>query len=244
MTSLLQDRRHRRIRHEALPPLRIPIKQHPHPILLIGIAEHLRSLRPMLPTLVRALRREDPLKLVEILDLRRRQHHRHQALHRRFSAPLLDTDSAATLLLSPPPRRRIGAHLKLLLGYAPATPHVNRRITAVPYLSRWAGTADCTGRPRAARPDRHNATGPQARAAGDLRCGPRTRCPYTAGYDDGVPDASCRNGARHDPDRPAGHAGPRRGGTSYVDADHAAGTQRVDLPGDLGEAAANPPKAA
>src|SRR5204863_1597879 len=77
MTSLLQDRRHRRIRHKALPPLRIPIEQHPHTVLLIGIAEDLRSLRPMLPTLVRALRREDPLKLVEILDLRCRQHHGH-----------------------------------------------------------------------------------------------------------------------------------------------------------------------
>src|SRR4051794_534023 len=88
MPSLLQDRRHRRVRHEALPPLRIPVEQNPHAVLLIRISEHLRSLRPVLPSLLRTLSREDPLELVEILDLRCCEHHRHYALPRGFSAPL------------------------------------------------------------------------------------------------------------------------------------------------------------
>src|SRR3954447_19538224 len=97
--SLLQDRRHRRIRHEALPPLRIPVEQDPNAVLVVRIPEHLRALRPVLPPLLRALGREDPLELVEILDFRRCEHHRHYALPRGFSAPLLDADGAATLLL-------------------------------------------------------------------------------------------------------------------------------------------------
>jgi hypothetical protein len=53
----------------------------------------------VLPSLLRTLSREDPLELVEILDLRGGKHHRHYALPRGFSAPAFDADGTASLLL-------------------------------------------------------------------------------------------------------------------------------------------------
>src|SRR5919204_1962947 len=51
----LHDRRHLGIRDEALPPVLVPVEDHPHPVLLGGIAEDGRALGAMLPALLGAL---------------------------------------------------------------------------------------------------------------------------------------------------------------------------------------------
>src|SRR5712691_6802404 len=43
VSGLLHDRRHLRIRDEALPALLVPVEDDPHPILLGGIAEDRRA---------------------------------------------------------------------------------------------------------------------------------------------------------------------------------------------------------
>jgi hypothetical protein len=69
--GFLQDRRDIRIGDEVLPALRVPVEEHPHPALLIGIAEAMRTLRTVLLSLLEACGREDTPPAVEILDLGR-----------------------------------------------------------------------------------------------------------------------------------------------------------------------------
>src|SRR5712691_5945865 len=75
VSGLLHDRRHLRIRDEALPALLVPVEDDPHPILLGGIAEDRRAFRSVLLALLGPLRREDVHEPVEILDLRRCEEH-------------------------------------------------------------------------------------------------------------------------------------------------------------------------
>jgi hypothetical protein len=52
--GFLKDRRDFGIGDEVLPALRIPVEQHPDPALLIGIAEDVRTLGPVLLSLLKA----------------------------------------------------------------------------------------------------------------------------------------------------------------------------------------------
>src|SRR5687768_12481414 len=54
--GFLQDRRDLGVGDEALPSLRIPVEEHPDPVVLIGIAKHGRTFGPVLLTLLSALR--------------------------------------------------------------------------------------------------------------------------------------------------------------------------------------------
>src|SRR3954447_20535689 len=51
----LHDRRNFRIRGEALPPLGVPVKDHPDAVFFIRIAEHDRTLGSVLPALLGTL---------------------------------------------------------------------------------------------------------------------------------------------------------------------------------------------
>src|ERR1035441_198307 len=78
MTSLLRlvaaaERRDLRVGGEALPAVEIPVEDHPHPVVLVGVAEHERALRAVLPALLGTLGGEDAREAVEILDRGRRQ---------------------------------------------------------------------------------------------------------------------------------------------------------------------------
>ena len=73
---LLQDRRHLRVGSEVLPARRIPVEDHPHPVLVVGVTKHRRALRAVLRTLLGALRRKGLLETGEVLDFRCRQDHR------------------------------------------------------------------------------------------------------------------------------------------------------------------------
>src|SRR6476659_6830259 len=73
--GFLHDRRDLGVGDEALPTLLVPVEQHPDPVGLIGIAKHLRALRPVLPTLLGALGREDAHEAVEVLDRCRCEDH-------------------------------------------------------------------------------------------------------------------------------------------------------------------------
>ncbi len=44
---------------KALPPLLIPVEDHPHLVVLVGIAEDLRTLDPVVASFVRTLGGED-----------------------------------------------------------------------------------------------------------------------------------------------------------------------------------------
>jgi hypothetical protein len=61
-----------RIGDEVLPDLPTPVEQHPDAVRLIGIAEDMRTLGAMLPSLLGARGREDLYEPVEVLDPRRR----------------------------------------------------------------------------------------------------------------------------------------------------------------------------
>ena len=67
--GFLQDRGDLGVGDEALPTLRIPVEEHPDPVVLIGIAKDVRTLGPVLLSLLSALGREDIQEAVEILDL-------------------------------------------------------------------------------------------------------------------------------------------------------------------------------
>jgi hypothetical protein len=71
--TFLEDRRDVGIGEEALKPLLVPVEGHPDPGLVIGIAEDVRALAPVLPPLLGALCSEGAQEAVEILDLRRGQ---------------------------------------------------------------------------------------------------------------------------------------------------------------------------
>jgi len=58
--GLLHDRRDLRVGGEALPAVEIPVEDHPHPVVLIGVAEHERALRAVLLALLGTLGGEDP----------------------------------------------------------------------------------------------------------------------------------------------------------------------------------------
>src|SRR5439155_26907117 len=73
--GFLKDRRDLGVGDEVLPPRRIPVEEHPDPVVLIGIAKHGRTLRTVLLSLLSTLGREDVQEAVEILDLRRCQNH-------------------------------------------------------------------------------------------------------------------------------------------------------------------------
>src|SRR3954468_19948443 len=75
VSSLLHDRRHLGVGDEALPAVRIPVEDHPDPVVLAGIAEHERALGPVLLPLLGPLGREDVLELLEVLERRRCQEH-------------------------------------------------------------------------------------------------------------------------------------------------------------------------
>jgi hypothetical protein len=83
--GFFKDRRDIGVGEEALPTLRIPVEEHPDPALLIGIAKGLRTLGPMLLSLLKACGCEDTPPTVEILDLRRRQ--------KQLSPPLWEVSS-------------------------------------------------------------------------------------------------------------------------------------------------------
>src|SRR5919204_1677145 len=76
--GFLHDRRDLGIGGETLPTLGVPVEDHPDPVVLIGVAEHKRTLRPVLLPLLGALRRENVLEAVEILDRRRCQECGHR----------------------------------------------------------------------------------------------------------------------------------------------------------------------
>src|SRR3954447_7128625 len=73
--GLLHDRRDLRVGGEALPALEIPIEDHPDAIVLVGVAEHERALRAVLPALLGTLGGEDIREAIEVLDRGRRQEH-------------------------------------------------------------------------------------------------------------------------------------------------------------------------
>src|SRR5436190_8341280 len=75
VSRLFEDRRNVGIGHELLPALGIPVEDHPDAVLLAGIPEDDRALRAVLAAFVGALRREDFLEAVEILNRRRCQQH-------------------------------------------------------------------------------------------------------------------------------------------------------------------------
>ena len=53
--GLLEDRRHVGIGHEVLVALLVPVENHPDPAVVIGIAKHVRTLGPVLLSLLSAL---------------------------------------------------------------------------------------------------------------------------------------------------------------------------------------------
>src|SRR5262249_33711240 len=59
----------------AWPPLLVPVEDHPHAVLLGGIAKDGRAFRAILLALLRALGREDLEEAVDVLDLCRCQKH-------------------------------------------------------------------------------------------------------------------------------------------------------------------------
>src|SRR5664279_2538320 len=73
--GLLHDRRDLRVGGEALPAVEIPVEDHPHPIVLVGVAVHERTLRTVLPALLGTRGGEHACEAVEILDRGRRQEH-------------------------------------------------------------------------------------------------------------------------------------------------------------------------
>src|SRR5580692_7634964 len=73
--GLLHDRGDVGVGDEALPALGIPVEEHPDAVVLVRVAEDACALRPVLAALVGALRREDLLETVEILDLCGCQNH-------------------------------------------------------------------------------------------------------------------------------------------------------------------------
>ena len=80
--SLLEDRGHVGVGHETLVALLVLVEHHPHASGVRGVAKDLRTLRPVLLSLLRALGREGVPEAVEILDLRRRQDHLSPSLGR------------------------------------------------------------------------------------------------------------------------------------------------------------------
>src|SRR5919198_4999406 len=71
MPRFLNDRRDLGVGEEILKALLIPVKEHPDPIVLIGIAKDRRTPGPVRLSLLSALGREDVQEAVEILDRRR-----------------------------------------------------------------------------------------------------------------------------------------------------------------------------
>ena len=65
----LKDRRDVGVGDEVLPALRVPVEEHPDPALLIRVAKDVRTLGPVLLSLLEACGREDTPPAVEILDL-------------------------------------------------------------------------------------------------------------------------------------------------------------------------------
>src|SRR4051812_22723892 len=66
--GLLHDRRDLRVRGEGLPALGVPVEDHPHAIVLVGVPEDDCALGPMLTPFVGALGRENRFELVEVSD--------------------------------------------------------------------------------------------------------------------------------------------------------------------------------
>src|SRR3954452_20653623 len=90
VTGLPHDRPDLGIGSEALEALRVPVEDHPDAVVLVGVAEDERALRPVLASLLGALRREDVGEAVEVLDLRGCQEHVSSSLiRRRCSAPMV-----------------------------------------------------------------------------------------------------------------------------------------------------------
>src|SRR4051795_791424 len=75
VSGFLHDRRDLGVGDEALPALVVPVEEHPDAVLLVGVAEDLRALGAVRPSLVGALRREDAREPFEVLDGRCGQNH-------------------------------------------------------------------------------------------------------------------------------------------------------------------------
>src|SRR5450755_29322 len=71
VARFLHDRRDLWIGGEALPAVEIPVENHPDPVILVGVAEHKRTLRAVLLALLSTLGGEDIREAVEVLDRRR-----------------------------------------------------------------------------------------------------------------------------------------------------------------------------
>src|SRR5215207_3841270 len=74
-SAFLKDRRHVGVRHEVSVALLVQVENHPDPALIVWIAKDVRTLAPVLLSLLRALCGERIPEAVEILDLRGRQNH-------------------------------------------------------------------------------------------------------------------------------------------------------------------------
>jgi hypothetical protein len=64
-----RDRRDLGIGEEPLVILNLPVEEHPHPVGVIGIPEHLGALAPVLLSLLDALGLEGLQELIEVGDL-------------------------------------------------------------------------------------------------------------------------------------------------------------------------------
>src|SRR6187431_1493081 len=73
--GFLKDRRHLRVRGEALPARLVPVEDRPDPVALVRIPKDVRSLAAVRLSLLRARSRERVPEAVEVLNLRRRQDH-------------------------------------------------------------------------------------------------------------------------------------------------------------------------
>jgi hypothetical protein len=102
--GLFEDRRDFGVGQEVLIALLIPVEKHPDPVFVVGIAKDVRTLGPVLLSLLSALGREGFPEAVEILDLRRRQD--------QLSPPSLevpsDTDDLRSTSPTPTARRLRG----------------------------------------------------------------------------------------------------------------------------------------
>src|SRR4249919_3231131 len=71
VSGLLHDRGDVRVGDEALPAFLVPVEDHPDPVVFVGVAKDVRTLRPVLLPLLGALRGEDLHEAVVILERRR-----------------------------------------------------------------------------------------------------------------------------------------------------------------------------
>src|SRR6266508_1975211 len=160
VAGFLKDRRDLGVGGEVLPALLIPLEEHPDPVVLIGIAKDVRTLGPVLLSLLSALGREDLHEAVEILDLRRCQDHVSPPL--LFSALPLDADGEASVRPGRP-----GDRANALSG-------ANEVVLESPERRRGPATDDARGGlPARARSARQAARGAAVAGGGRRQRAPR-----------------------------------------------------------------------